>query len=176
MEHEPVLPQEKEQSPDLPKPVFDLEQMEPEQVATLIDALGFTWQTDLDNGDKAPEFRQSEISRVLGLIHKDLSNFVERNPEAARKLYDYLMENATEWPRGLAGECMTLRLINQNLDDEAARQKLIDPWVELLNDEDEATRVIATQIMWGVIESDWIDEPTARYLNDKLQPDDQIDI
>ncbi|WP_206752012.1 hypothetical protein, partial [Streptomyces klenkii] len=70
--------------------------------------------------------------------------------------------------RAVAGDVISSLFHFQPVDDYPARQQVIDFWVGLLHDDDELARESAEDSMSQTVRSDWIDEPTARYLNSKL--------
>jgi len=75
---------------------------------------------------------------------------------------------------------MAMEMLRRQPDDSPARQWLIEQWVaqldvgpEDVDGGDDLVRDAADHTLSEVVWSDWIDEPTARYLNGKLSPESQ---
>ncbi|HEU0087715.1 MAG TPA: hypothetical protein VFQ77_08700 [Pseudonocardiaceae bacterium] len=169
MDHELKLSLEQEQSPELSSPVFDLERMETEQVADLIAAIGMAIDAKIvaERWTENDESRDGQFDGLIMLIGKDLQNLPTRNLQKAMELYKTLINYPGTWPRELAADFMGAVLLQQ-LDDANARQQVIEPWLNLLDHESEFVREAAQRSIADIINVDWIDEPTVRYLESKL--------
>ncbi|HEX3786113.1 MAG TPA: hypothetical protein VHX38_41225 [Pseudonocardiaceae bacterium] len=163
---------EREQSHELPKPVFDLEQLTPEQTADLIAAVGA-------RADKEVEPIAGKVG-LDWLIERDLKNLATRNIDKANELFATLIDYPDAWVRAFAID-MAPELLRLQPGDTDARHHLTERWVRLLDATgevgeenakgsggDSSVREAAREVMSSVVYADWLDEPTARYFDSKL--------
>lgn len=165
------MEQERRNSPERlnesPRPTFNLEDMEPDQVALLVAAIGAAIDAEFkaqENELNKPPILNAALVELLG---SDMQTLPARNPEKAKELFRVLVTHPEHWPRELAAR-MGPGLMRSQSGDHNERQQTIDAWLRLLEDEDEFVREGAVQSLSDSVDSDWIDEPTARYLDSKL--------
>jgi hypothetical protein len=146
---------------ELPPQIFNLEQMDPDQVASLVIALNTT-------DERATAARDMEnIDRFTGLLQRDLACLPARDVVKAREVYATLAAHSDPGVRGLVSDVMD-SLLQFQPDDYAARQSVIDLWMTLLHDEDPNVREGVHWSMSRAVHSGWLDGLTARYLDSKL--------
>lgn len=139
-------------------------------MADLIAAIGVAADATFD-GDVA-EKESDSSHRLIMLIEQELKNLIVRDKVRAVTLYATLMGHSSEWPRELAAYNMSTALLRQYLDDPDIRQRIIEPWVKLLDEaQGDHVHEAAKRSISQVVFDDWLDEPTARYLNSKLPLD-----
>lgn len=162
----------------LPAPmsgVFNFEALEPDEAAELVVTL-----------DKATDAAQEHARRTTGnyvpngpgyngqrnfsyALEADLRAYSAAEPEKALRLFDALRsrtDNAEA--RGNGAAAVAPELVRHYADDYVKRQPIIDAWVELLHDDDPIVRETTAEAMSDAVDSDWLDEPTARYLDAML--------
>ncbi|WP_143677150.1 hypothetical protein [Streptomyces scabiei] len=159
---------------ELPPQTFNVEQMESGQIAALVMALEAG--IDLEERPERSHIRDSEgerdgIDELISLLERDLTCLPARNFEKAREVIFALAAHKHYFVRAVASDAISSLFRFQPVDDYLARQQVIDVWVGLLQDEDEVAREGAEASMSQTVDSDWIDEPTARYLDSKLPPE-----
>jgi hypothetical protein len=161
----------------LPAPmsgVFNFEALEPDEAAELLATL-----------DKASNAAEEQALRTTGNVvsyepgygqrnflysfDADLGAYSSDNPERAHKFFDALRTRAdSNHARGTSASAVAPQLVRHYADDYVKRQPIIDAWVELLHDDDPIVRETTAEAMSDAVDSDWLDDQTARYLDAML--------
>jgi hypothetical protein len=152
---------------EAPRPVFDLEQMEPEVVVSLATILGEAADVEL----KSREERLRDSAMLCSLLDRDVGNLPERNLEKAKTLYFALATQDGAGGQGIVASRMGELLRHLPIDDYVTRQQAIDLWLKLLDSDDTVVRAVSERAISDAVDSEWVDEPTARYLDSKLSPE-----
>jgi hypothetical protein len=161
----------------LPAPmsrVFNFEALEPNEAAELIAVL-----------ERAAKVAQEQALRTTGNVvsyepgygqrnflyafDADLGAYSSDDPDRAHQFFDALRTRADSYhARGTSASAVAPQLVRHYADDYVKRQPIIDAWVELLHDDDPIVRETTAEAMSDAVDSDWLDEPTARYLDAML--------
>ncbi|MGW7303192.1 hypothetical protein [Streptomyces sp. NPDC054829] len=146
---------------ELPPQVFNVEQMKSVNIAALI--------ISLEAGATVSRSDESAIGTLTGLLQRDLTCLPARNLEKAREVIFFMAAHEHNFVRAVAGDVIDSLFRFQPPGDYAARQQVIDVWVNLAKDDDEMVCEGAVQGIEQAIQSGWIEEPVAQYLASKLQ-------
>lgn len=156
-----------EQSPEGRQPYFDLNQLDPLQVADLLgvfgDALNESSELSMIKGEAVPGHIE-RMAKLLDPLADDVADFADRNPEKAYMLAETLASSEHPWARATAvdGYCRLLRhLPVESSDHEAALNRLHG----LLQDPDDAVTDSADEVLGALVETDDLDEPTLRRID-----------
>jgi hypothetical protein len=175
MEHDPLnqgmkvkLESQYERDSEPLSGVFNLDKLEPTQVAELMAALGHANEVAMN------QTNEHHACQLVDAFIADLKRYAGQNAERAVQIFDALASHAASnennWLRAVASDVAPI-LIQHYADDYAKRKQVIDRWVGLLSDNDSFARETAQQSIANATDADWVDEPTARYLDSKLPPD-----
>lgn len=156
-----------EQAHEPSKAVFDLEQMEPIQVANLVAILGKELSAEDEVKDEDPKQKGGRAIVIHDLLEHDIANLPKRDLEKAHDLYVTMATSRDGWTRAVIA-CHMGDLLRHLLDDNKTRQQIIDLWVKLMCDKDQYVQEFARDAISEVVDENWLDEPTSRYLNSKL--------
>jgi hypothetical protein len=171
-------PSEHEQSPESLPQIFDMEHMESGQVEALIGAIGVALGQSIDkehqHGNKI-DFGSTRYDQLLRLVAHDTQRLIHDDLERATEVFARLVQSRSPWVRQFAVDDMAGDLLRSYPEDSPVRQWLLEQWVAQLNvgpedvdADDNLVREAADHTLSDVVWSDWVDEPTARYLNSKL--------
>lgn len=152
---------------ELPPQTFNLEQMEAGQVVGLVIALDFTLDYGRGKDETLKESDELSISVLTGLLQQDLASLLARDIVKACETYTALATHSDPGVRGLVSDVMDSLLRFQS-ENYGVRQPVIDLWMALLRDENSNVQEGARTSMSRAVHSDWLDEPTARYLDERL--------
>lgn len=165
-------PERREQYRDS-QPTFNLNNFPPDQVAELFAMFGdkpYLVRRDADPALK----RRARL--YMSLVH-DIENFPAQDPAKAYDLYMTMVTSEELEAQRVVAQRMG-QLLQQYPEPSDERQRIIDVWMALFQRGHQADPVVEATAIHAVedaIRSDWLDEPTARYLDSQLPPRDADD-
>jgi len=167
---------ERYENKEQPRPVFDLEQLTPDHVASLVAALGTVLDANSETQHRLGKIggESPQHDELITLIGHDAKRLIEDDINRADELFIALIKYPNPWPREVALDHMASDLLRHHPDHTPTRQQLIDEWVTQFDVDDDdienggLVREAAVEAMSGAVHSDWLDEPTARYLDSLL--------
>jgi hypothetical protein len=118
----------------------------------------------LQYGEDAPT---NPYERLLDHVERSLHSIAVTSDKAL-DIYTTFMRDVSEELLVHRASVMAVDLIRRHLDDPAARLRIITPLIHALHEGDSLAREAAEESIEELVYADWLDEPTARYLNDCL--------
>ncbi|MDT0309671.1 hypothetical protein RM780_22320 [Streptomyces sp. DSM 44917] len=164
---------ERHENGEDPRRLFNVERMEPREVVGLVCALGVALEAKEREADgsshSAPEV--ALYDELLDSLYGELRE-VARTSDKALEIYRELTESdlSTDASKGGAVE-MVPDLLRRHLDNPDVKRQITDSLVAMLRGGGlayDGARLIVSQLVW---QADWLDEPTARFLDSHL-PDE----
>ncbi|MCU1685417.1 MAG: hypothetical protein JWQ81_6156 [Amycolatopsis sp.] len=171
MEHEGM--RTPEINKERPMDVFNLGKLTIEQITVLISALGAAYDADQRKPTGRPMDTAEEA--MIDILGSDLTRLAEQEPDRAQELFLQLARVDDEWTKTFVINTWPQPLMRHYAIDDPKRQEVIDQWVQLLDDDNFEVQGTARDAMQEVVGADWIDAPTASYLDSKLPGDWQAD-
>lgn len=164
-EHVPQ-PKQHEQEVAERRPVIDFTQMTPREGVALFDALGRAYHAH-DDAHRHGDYVPNPYGDLLDRIEQDLNHAAE-NSEDALTIYAALMSDPKSEDAVNGAADMALSLLQRNLDNPDVRQRVIDPLLKAVHDGEGVGEEAATHILSDIVQADWLDESTARSLDEHL--------
>jgi hypothetical protein len=146
-------------------PVFDFERMEPDEAVALVKAISAA--------EEAHEAQHGELSdihlRLLDRAERSLHNLaVTSDTDKALDIYAALMRDVSEEHLIHRASSMAVDLLRRHVNDPVARLQVIAPLIRALHEGESLAREGAKDAIEELVYAEWLDEPTARHLNDQL--------
>lgn len=158
---------ESERSPER-RSVFDFEQFGIQRTVALVDALASA-ATEADRAHRGGDL--DPYGDLLNQAAIGLEYFANTSDQAL-DTYAALMNGASAGTRSV-GAVMAPGLLRRNLDNAAAKERITRLLIDAAHSADALVQSTAEDSLVDAIYSDWIDTPTAQYLDSQLSEDRQ---
>lgn len=169
MHHEgapsPATPERHEER-EQDKSPFNLDRMEPRQVAAITSALSLAWDVARDSNSP----HEADYEALLDQLDRDLTDAAATS-DKAMDIYGELVEGdlASAGTMNLAAQ-MIPDLLRRNLYDPERRQRIVDSLIHM-RDYKEGMG-LARDAAWHTVGelwmADWLDDDTKQYLDDQF--------
>ncbi|MBB1152498.1 hypothetical protein [Amycolatopsis dendrobii] len=155
---------------------FDLEKMEPRQIAGLVSALALAEKTQFEREGSPLSDGSAELHMYNELLDDLMDDLSKNGADLSNALDVYremaVGELASEYSRGPAVE-MAVDLLRRNTGNPEVKAQIVEGIVAILQSEGLGQEVaVADGVVPRLVWADWLDESTARYLDSHISNED----